>query len=119
MPDLKQEAVERYLQSVFGAPVSVKSMAILGKDRDSKDLKGYGYGVPLKVEFQIGGKEGRTAVLHSMTPGRFGHEHMADRAQELLWANQAFNRLPRHVRSLDVCGFQPDGYLISAGKIEE
>src|SRR6266567_3041557 len=64
MPDLKPEAVERYLQSVFGAPVTVKSMAILGRDRHSNDLKGYGYGVPLKVEFQIGGgKEDRTAVL--------------------------------------------------------
>ena len=119
MPELKQQTIERYLLSVFGAPVTVTNMAILGRARDSKDLKGYGYGVPLKVEFRIGGMEGRTAVLHTMTPGPFGHEHMADRAQELLWSHQAFNRLPRHVRSLDVCGFQPDGHLISAGKIEE
>ena len=54
-----------------------------------------------------------------MTPGPFGHEHMADRAQELLWENQAFNHLPRHVRSLDVCGFQPGGRLISVGNVEE
>jgi hypothetical protein len=94
-------------------------MAILGKAHNSKDVKGYGYGVPLKVDFQINGREQRAAVLHTMTPGPFGHEHMADRAQELLWENQAFNRLPRHVRSLDVCGFQPGGQLISVGKVEE
>ena len=29
------------------------------------------------------------------------------------------NRLPRHVRSLDVCGFEPGGQLISVGKVEE
>jgi hypothetical protein len=44
---------------------------------------------------------------------------MADRAQELLWENQAFNHLPRHVRSLDVCGFRPDGVLISVGNVQE
>lgn len=31
----------------------------------------------------------------------------------------AFNRLPRHVRSLDVGGFQEGGGLVSAGRIEE
>lgn len=119
MPDLKQQDVQRYLQSVLSAPVTVLNMVILETDTCSKDVKAYGYGVPLKVEFQINGQEHRTAVLHSMTPGPFGHENMADRAQELLWEHQAFNRLPRHVRSLDACGVQPDGQLISVGNVEE
>ena len=54
-----------------------------------------------------------------MRPGPFGHEHMADRAQVLLWSNQAFRRLPRHVRSLDVGGFRSDGTMISLGDVEE
>ena len=58
-------------------------------------------------------------MLHTISPGPFGHEHMADRAQELIWENQAFNHLPRHVRSLDVCGFQPGGDLLSMGNVEE
>ncbi len=119
MPDLKREEVQRYLQSVVGAPVTVVEMAILGGERENQDVKGYGYGVPLKVDFRLHNGEARTVVLHTMTPGPFGHEHMADRAQELLWEHQAFNRLPRHVRSLDVCGFQPDGGLLSLGKVEE
>jgi len=119
VPDLKQEEVQRYLQCVLGVPVSVLNMAILGRDHESKDLKRYGYGIPLKVDFLVNGREYRIAVLHTMTPGPFGHEHMADRARELLWEHQAFNRLPRHVRSLDVCGFQPDNQLISVGKVEE
>ena len=31
----------------------------------------------------------------------------------------AFNRPANHVQSLDVCGIQPDGRLISIGKAEE
>jgi Phosphotransferase enzyme family len=119
VPDLKREEIERYLQALIGAPVTLLKMAILGGNRESKDLKGYGYGVPLKLDFLVDGHEHRTAVLHTMTPGPFGHEHMADRAGELLWEHQAFNRLPRHVRSLDACGFQPPSQVISVGKVEE
>ncbi len=115
---LKQEELERYLQTVLGAPATVLAMTVLGDTDGSKDVKSYGYGTPFKVDYQIHG-ERRTAVLHTMSAGPFGHEHMADRAQELIWEHQAFNRLPRHVRSLDVCGFQPDGKVISAGKVEE
>jgi hypothetical protein len=93
-------------------------MAILSRDHETGDLKCYGYGVPLRVDFQVN-DECRTAVLHTMTPGPFGHENMADRAQALLWDHQAFSRLPRHVRSLDVCGFQPRGELISVGNVHE
>jgi hypothetical protein len=118
VPDLTKEEVQRYLQSVLGGRVTVVNMVILG-GQAGKDVKGYGYGIPLKVDFQISGREQRTAVLHTMTPGPFGHEHMADRAQELLWEHHAFNRLPRHVRSLDVCGFQPGGRLISVANVEE
>jgi len=119
VPDLKREEIERYLRAVLGAPVSVFNMTILGGGPESNDVKGYGYGIPLKVDFQIDGNECRTIVLHTMTPGPFGHEHMADRAKELLWEHHAFNRLPRHVRSIDVGGFQTGGQLISLGKVEE
>jgi hypothetical protein len=117
--DLKREEVEAYLQGLFSAPAKVCSMTVLGSDRGAKDIKSYGYGTPVKVEYQFGGSERRAAVLHTMQPGRFGHEHMADRARELIWDHQAFNHLPRHVGSLDVGGFQGDGQLISIGKVEE
>jgi aminoglycoside phosphotransferase (APT) family kinase protein len=44
---------------------------------------------------------------------------MADRAQMLLWDHSAFNRLPRHVRSIDVGAFCNDGRTISLGAAEE
>ena len=119
MPDLKLEEVERYLRSVLGTPVTVLGLAALGGAHEAQDIKGHGYGTPVRVDYQMDGGERRMAVLHTMSPGASGHEHMADRAQELIWESQAFNRLPRHIRSLDLCGFQPSGRLISLGSVEE
>ena len=119
MPDLKREEIERYLSSVLGTRATVLSLAALGSLHEAKDIKGYGYGTPVRVDYQMDGGEQRSAVLHTMSPGPFGHEHMADRAQALIWGNRAFNRLPRHIRSLDVSGFRPSGGLISVGNVEE
>ena len=60
--------------------------------------------MPVKVEYEFDGSS-HASVIVTVTPGPVGHEHMADRAQILLWSQAAFNRLPRHVRSLDVGGF--------------
>jgi Phosphotransferase enzyme family len=54
-----------------------------------------------------------------MSPGPFGHEHMADRAQVLLWEYGAFNRLPQHVRAMDVGAFTSKDELIPLGAVEE
>jgi len=116
MPDLNCQELQRYLGSLLHAPVQILNLTELG--RPGKDLKHYGYGVPIRIDFKIDGQP-QTAVLHTMSPGPFGHEHMADRAGELIWSHHAFNQLPRHVQSLDICGFQKDGKLISAGKVEE
>ena len=115
-PDV--ETVEHYLNSVLGNKVRVVRLMDLG-DSDGKLLKGFGYGTPIRVDYQIGGRDFRSAVLHTVAPGRFGHETMADRARLLLWSHQAFNRLPRHVQSLDVGAFRRDGHLVSLGNIEE
>jgi len=116
-PDLKQ--VERYLESLLGNQVTVFGLAPLLNASGEKDVKEYGYGTPIRVDYQAAGDQRRSAVLHTISPGAFGHEHMADRAQALLWEHWAFNRLPRHIRSLDVGGFQCDGTLVSLGKVEE
>jgi aminoglycoside phosphotransferase (APT) family kinase protein len=44
---------------------------------------------------------------------------MADRAQMLLWDHQAFNLLPRHVRSIDAGAFRRNGSAVSLGDAEE
>jgi len=122
MRDLSREDLGYYLESLLKQPVKVLGLAPLGEPLQTgpltRSLKGYGYGVPIDIEFEVAGRRHR-AVLETMSPGPFGHEEMADRAQALLWSHAAFNRLPRHARSIDVGGFQRDGALLSLGKVEE
>jgi len=113
---IQTERIERYLKSVLGDGITVTGISPLGGGDSSK---GFGYGTPLRVDYKLQGRELRRVVLHTMAAGAFGHEHMADRARILLWSHHAFNRLPRHVRSLDVGGFEQDGSLISLGGVEE
>jgi hypothetical protein len=118
MPELKTEQLVRYLNSLLGEQVTVVEVVALGHTED-KTLKGYGYGTPVRIDYELADHKRRSAVLHTISPGSFGHEHMADRAHILLWEHHAFNHLPRHVRSLDVGGFQSDGSIVSLGKVEE
>jgi hypothetical protein len=119
MTELTLEAIQRYLSSLKGEPVQVLHLAPLGEDRQDKTIKFCGYGSPIRVNYQQANREAQSLVLHTMRPGPFGHEHMADRAQILLWSNQAFRHLPRHVRSFDVGGIRSDGTLMSVGEAEE
>ncbi|HZR45380.1 MAG TPA: aminoglycoside phosphotransferase family protein [Candidatus Manganitrophaceae bacterium] len=118
MPDLTEEKLKPYLETLLRSPVKILGLAPLGKPLQTGDLKGYGYGAPIHLSFEVAGRPHR-AVLETMSPGPFGHEGMADRAQAMVWGHAAFNRLPRHVRSLDVGGFQRDGTLLSLGELEE
>jgi hypothetical protein len=111
-----RDAVERYLRSVLGKDVRVLALGSLGQPEEGK---GFGYGVPVRVDYESAGGQRESAVLHTMGPGSFGHEHMADRARILLWSHTAFNRLPGHVRSLDVGGFESGGGLIALAGVEE
>jgi len=121
-----QEKIQAYLSDLFGRRVTVLGVSRLDRlstealiDASSSEGKGYGYGVPLRVDYKTEGSVHESAVLHTITPGPFGHEHMADRAQELLWEHRAFNSLPRHVRSLDVAGIGRNGDLLPLANIEE
>jgi len=105
-----------YLATVHGAAVADVRVTPLGGGRQGD--KGYGYGIPLRVDYALDGVP-RRAVVESVRPGPFGHEHMADRAQSLLWAHDAFRRLPRHVASLDVGAVRSGGELVPLGSAEE
>src|SRR5262245_20452298 len=109
--------IERYLKSVIGSSVRILNQSILAKP-GKKELKGYGYGTPVLLEYEVEGTL-RRAVLHTVRAGPFGHEHMSDRAQSLLWDHSAFNTLPRHVRSIDVGAFRSNKTTVSLGDVEE
>jgi hypothetical protein len=109
-------ALAAYLATVHGGSVSEVRVTPLGGGRQGD--KGYGYGVPLRVDYALDGAP-RRAVVETVRAGPFGHEHMADRAQSLLWAHDAFGRLPRHVASLDVGAVRSSGALVQLGNAEE
>jgi streptomycin 6-kinase len=117
MPELTKTQLERYLQTAIGPGVRVLNVRVLGENEET-DIKAYGYGTPLQIDYESDGKQHR-GVLHTVSPGPFGHEHMADRAQMLLWDYKAFNLLPRHVRSIDVGAFRHNGSTISLGDVDE
>jgi hypothetical protein len=110
------QALVAYLGAVHGRAVSDVRVTPLGGGRQGD--KGYGYGIPLRVDYTLDGAR-RRAVVETVRPGPFGHEHMADRAQSLLWAHGAFGRLPRHVASLDVGAVRAGGALVPLGNAEE
>jgi len=105
---LKVDRLEEYLSGVYKADVRVKRVFPLGGEKKGEDLKGFGYGVPYVIEFSVDG-EPRRIVLETMRAEGFGHDNVSDRAQILLWQHSAFNKLPRHVRSVDVGAFTRDG----------
>jgi streptomycin 6-kinase len=117
MPELNKEELEKYLKAVAGPSATIVTVRVLGKSTE-EGRKAYGYGTPLMIDFEENGRS-RRAVLHTVTAGPFGHEHMSDRAQGLIWDHSSFNHLPRHVRSLDLGVFRRDGSALSLGDAEE
>jgi hypothetical protein len=118
MPTLRKESLERYLRGRFGPKATLLTYGVIGKESSRGTYKQYGYGSPVKLTFQIG-RSVRSVVLETMSPGPFGHEHPADRAQAILWDYDSYGRLPRHVKSLDVGAFTADQELISVAPARE
>lgn len=116
---LKAEQAERYLCSLLREDVTLQNLRPLGELSGEPEAKAYGYGTPVRADYRMANGDRRSAVLHTIKAGPFGHEHMADRAQILLWQRRAFNCLPRHIRALDVAGIDSAGELTSLGSAEE
>jgi hypothetical protein len=76
--------------------------------------KDTGYGAPLRIDVRHEG-ELKSVVLHSATPNPFGHEHRANRAEEMLIAADTFGLVPRHTRVFDVGAFRGDDFVSLRG----
>ena len=119
--EFSETALREYLSGLYGSDVEICGVWRLGEKKAEgvKDLKGFGYGVPYVIEFRVKNKVQRV-VLETMRSEGFGHDFPSDRAQILLWQHSAFNKLPRHVHSIDVGAFAVDGKGIkSLGKCGE
>ncbi len=117
MKGLDIEKIEKYLSTLYGKAIKITSITQIGKEKTG-ELKGFGYGKPLIIELRGRGIR-KKIVLETMAANTFGHDHFADRAQILLWEHATFNKLPHHVRSIDVGAFTPQGDIISVGDGEE
>ncbi len=118
MPSLSVQALTAYLSALYGKPVIVHSVSGHGAQEEGDDLKGFGYGSPLFIEYGIEGQR-KKAVLETMAESTYGHDHFSDRAQSILWEHASFNNLPRHVRSIDSGAFLDSGQLVSTGRATE
>ena len=115
LPALREEAVEAYLRNLFGPSLRLSGIQPMGRPSGTK---GFGYGVPVRIDYEVAGVP-LSAVLETVAPGAFGHEEMSDRAQAALGAHSTYNRLPRHVRSLDAGAFLPASQMLSVGRAKE
>lgn len=118
MPVLKKAALETYLKVRFGPSAELLAYGPIGKETSGARYKQYGYGAPVRLTFRQGGKT-RRVVLGTMSPGPFGHEHPADRAQAMLWDYDCYGRLPGHIDALDVGAFTARDELISVAAAKE
>ena len=120
MTTLEVDRLKEYLSSIYKTEAEILFVGELGKKkkRPEEKLKKFGYGIPYIIEFIVKG-ETKSVVLETMRPGRFGHEHFSNRAQVLMWQHSAFNKLPKHARSVDVGAFTLNGSLKSLGDCTE
>jgi len=117
---IERRRLEHYLNRLLHATVDLLAFRPLkGLIGEENDPKGFGYGMPFEVECLVNG-EPRSFVLARSRPERgFGHDYPADRAWASLWAHDAYNVFPRHVRSLDVGVRKRSGDLLSLGDAVE
>jgi hypothetical protein len=76
--------------------------------------KAAGYGAPIRIAL-VSKRDGvrRDIVFRVGTVNELGHDRRADRAADTLLAYDDFNRVPCHVRAVDVGASTRDGRLVS------
>ena len=82
-------------------------------------LKTGGYGLPVRITLRARDGSQQILVWHTARPGDFGHDRRSDRAQQMLLAFDTFDRIPGHVRALDVGAMLPNGQLLSLRRSSE
>lgn len=93
--------------------VSIESLGPDADTRTSSTTKAAGYGAPMHVTLASTDGARRELVWRLATANEFGHDRRADRAGDTLLAYDDFNRIPGHVRALDVGAIRSDGELVS------
>lgn len=98
MIDLKIGNIEEYLKRAFGDDAVLLGAGDIG-NLDEQGMKGFGYGKPLLIRFQVGG-ENKEAVLSVMKGDKYGHQFYWDRAAILMFQFETSARMEKHVRPI-------------------
>ena len=99
----------RYLAEREQAPVKITKYKRLGTG-----WHGTGYEISYRVK-----KKAKTLILRTQRPVGFSHEYAADRARVFLLQHSLSKLVPKHMPSLDVGGYTPQGEMVSIGKCKE
>ena len=117
---IQRAELQAYLARLLRRPVEVLALRLLKSDiGEGEDPKAFGYGVPMEVECLVGGEPRQFVLARTRPEEGFGHEYPADRAWTALWGHDAYNSLPRHVRSWDAGFVRRSGELVPAGDAVE
>lgn len=98
MIELKIENVETYLKKVFGEGTQLVGAGDIGS-LSEQGMKGFGYGKPLLLKFEVAGKI-KEVVLSVMKGDKYGHQFYWDRAAILMFQFETSSRMERHVRPM-------------------
>jgi aminoglycoside phosphotransferase (APT) family kinase protein len=108
---VEPEQLEVYLRRAGYPDAHILELVPLGGDTTG-GLKAYGYGRPLRVDFETRGERKRL-TLRTMSPDPFSHDQRADRAYSMVLSYDTFNVIPKHIEAHDVGAFDEDGALVS------
>lgn len=113
-PGLRIEApaLDQLLRHAVAPDAVVTDVVPIGQEEARTELKAYGYGRPLRISFESGGRA-HQVVLRTMAPDPFGHERRSDRVAVLVGAFDTFGAIARHVRPIATGAFTRDGELVS------
>ena len=119
MADIRFKSVGTYLTQLFGKTVKLLSVGGMPATGKKDELKGFGYGEPVMVEYEVDGEVRRSVLATARHQGGFGHDYLADRAAGMVLAHETFNNLPDHVHSLDLGVLRQNGDMISIGDVDD
>jgi hypothetical protein len=106
-------ALEALAASLFPGGRLVGAEPLRPDAAGADEEKALGYGEPVRLSVRDAEGALRTVVFRTEAANEFGHDRRADRLDEALVAWDLYNRIPDHVRALDVGALGPRGAVLS------
>jgi hypothetical protein len=111
--------IQAYLERLHSASVAIQEVRQLGSPaRGAEAIKQFGFGRPISVRYQVGEKT-EQIVIHRIARNAFGRELDSDRVAAVWLDYETFNKLPRHVKAVDMLVRSEGPQLDSIGDAED